>query len=87
MEEEFGAEWLKTPSRPKDFLDVQDIITVETEHFTFAKIARFGELPKGQLIGTDQGTIYKAPFDPTVLIMPDKRLIPGKTAVRLAKKL
>lgn len=89
MEEEFGAEWLENPLvGPKDFLDVQDIITVETEHFTFAKDWQgLEELQKGQLIGTDQGTIYKAPFDPTVLIMPDKRLIPGKTAVRLAQKL
>jgi hypothetical protein len=44
----------------------------------------FEQLPAGTLIGHDGDEPVLAPHDPTVLIMPSRRLWPGKTAVRLA---
>jgi hypothetical protein len=41
-------------------------------------------LAKGSLIGHDGDEAVLAPHEPTVLIMPTRRLWPGKTAVRLA---
>ena len=39
------------------------------------------------LIGKDDQEDIRAPYEETILIMPSKRLFPGKTAVRLAYKL
>ena len=47
----------------------------------------FETLKKGVLIGKDDNEEVYAPFEETILIMPSKRLFPGKTAVRLAYKL
>ena len=44
-------------------------------------------LAKGTLIGHDGPRAIVAPFEPTVLIMPTRRLYPGKTAVRLAQPI
>ena len=44
----------------------------------------FDKLTKGSVIGKDGDEIIYAPFEETILIMPTKRLFPGKTAVRLA---
>ena len=44
----------------------------------------FEKLKKGTIIARDGNKIITAPFDETFLIMPTKRFIKGKTAVRLA---
>jgi hypothetical protein len=46
----------------------------------------FDVLKKGDVIGQDDQKFIYAPYDETILIMPTKRLFPGKTAVRLAYK-
>jgi predicted deacylase len=63
-------------------------ITIETDDFRFAQDWRgFEHLEKGTLIGYDGPREIHAPHDDTVLIMPSRRLWPGKTAVRLAKPI
>ena len=47
----------------------------------------FEKIKKGTIIGNDDGESIYAPFDETILIMPTKRLFPGKTAVRLAYQI
>ncbi len=65
--------------------EVSGPITIHTEHFKFAQDWRgFEHLPQGTLIGHDGDQAVVAPHEPTVLIMPSRRLWPGKTAVRLA---
>ncbi|MFM1855544.1 MAG: hypothetical protein RLZ83_853, partial [Pseudomonadota bacterium] len=44
----------------------------------------FEQLHRGTVIGHDGDEPVIAPHEPTVLIMPSRRLWPGKTAVRLA---
>ncbi len=67
---------------------VGKIITIKTEKFKFDQDWQgFEILKKGVLIGKDDQEDVCAPFVETILIMPSKRLFPGKTAVRLAYKL
>ena len=59
--------------------------TTEFNNFKFEKNWQgFDKLSKGSVIGKDGDEIIYAPFEETILIMPTKRLFPGKTAVRLA---
>jgi len=70
---------------PKRVYWVSGPVTIKTERFVFAQDWRgFEHLPKGTLIGHDGGEPVYAPHEPTVLIMPSRRLWVGKTAVRLA---
>ncbi len=77
------------PPRPAQrFYEVMGPVTIETGDFRFAQDWRgFEHLPQGTLIGHDGDRAIVAPHDPTVLIMPSRRLWPGKTAVRLARPL
>ena len=71
-----------------DVLKVGKIITIKSENFTFDQDWQgFEKLKKGTLIGKDNQEDIYAPFEETILIMPSKRLFPGKTAVRLAYKV
>ena len=84
---DFGAERMATrPARaPNRVLQVSGPVTIRTDRFRFAQDWRgFEQLPQGTLIGHDGDEPIHAPHDPTVLIMPSRRLWPGKTAVRLA---
>lgn len=76
----------KRPSRlPQRVYQVSGPVTIKTDSFRFAQDWRgFEHLAKGSLIGHDGGEAVLAPHEPTVLIMPTRRLWPGKTAVRLA---
>ena len=66
--------------------EVSGPVTIETKDFRFAEAWRgFEHLEKGRLIGWDGDREIRAPHDTTVLIMPSRRLWPGKTAVRLAQ--
>jgi hypothetical protein len=63
-------------------------VTIETNAFVFdQQWTGFEHLAKGTLIGHDGPRAIIAPFEPTVLIMPTRRLYPGKTAVRLAQPI
>lgn len=87
---DYGADWTagRPPPGPMQFLQVTEAVTIETEDFRFARDwTGFEHLPRGTLIGHDGPREIRAPHDPTVLIMPSRRLSPGKTAVRLAQQL
>ena len=71
-----------------DVYKVGKIITIKSENFKFDQDWQgFETLKKGVLIGKDDNEEVYAPYEETILIMPSKRLFPGKTAVRLAYKL
>lgn len=75
----------RPPRSPTEYLEVMQPVTIETRNFRFAQDWRGLErLEKGTLIGHDGDRAVIAPYDPTVLVMPSRRLWPGKTAVRLA---
>ena len=75
----------RPPKIPSRVFEVSGPVTIKTEAFRFAQDWRgFEQLPAGTLIGHDGDEPVLAPHDPTVLIMPSRRLWPGKTAVRLA---
>ena len=87
VENDFGHDWLKKmPAAPAQaFYEVGEIVTVASDAFIFNQLWEgFEHLAKDTLIGRDGSRLITAPFDTTVLIMPSKRLHPGKTAVRLA---
>ena len=74
------------PAPRPAFYEVMAPVTIRTEAFRFAEEWRgFEHLEQGRLIGWDGEAEVRAPHDPTVLIMPSRRLWPGKTAVRLAR--
>lgn len=87
---DFGVERMAgRPPRPAPtFYEVSGPVTIETDAFRFAEDWRgFEHLEQGRLIGWDGARAIHAPHDPTVLIMPSRRLWPGKTAVRLARPI
>ena len=87
MAADFGAERLtqRPAQAPRRFYQVSGAVTIKTPVFRFAQDWRgFEHLPQGTLIGHDGEEAVLAPHEPTVLIMPTRRLWPGKTAVRLA---
>lgn len=70
---------------PVQHFQVTEAVTIETDDFRFAEDwTGYEHLPKDTLIGHDGAREIRAPHEPTVLIMPSRRLWPGKTAVRLA---
>ena len=62
-------------------------MTITGERFEFVGDFRGLEvLPKkGTLIGRDDGSEVRTPYDDCVLIMPARRLVKGQTAVRLGR--
>ena len=90
MKNDFGLEYLSNSKKigNSDVFKVGEIVTIKTENFVFEKDWQgFEKIKKGTIIGNDDGKIIYAPFDETILIMPTKRLFPGKTAVRLAYQI
>jgi len=91
MDENFADDFIyknKALNFQNDVYKVGKIITIKSENFKFDRDWQgFETLKKGQLIGKDDNKEVYAPFKETILIMPSKRLFPGKTAVRLAYKL
>lgn len=87
---DFADDYMVTrgPKPASRLYQVVGPITIETDEFRFAQDWRgFEHLEKGTLIGYDGTREIQAPHDDTVLIMPSRRLWPGKTAVRLAKPI
>ncbi len=91
MDENFADDFIyknKALNFQNDVYKVGEIITIKSENFKFDQDWQgFETLKKGVLIGKDDDEEVYAPFEETILIMPSKRLFPGKTAVRLAYKL
>ena len=88
MDNNFGADIISNEivsSNQIEVFKVGEIVTIKTNNFKFEKNWQgFDKLTKGSVIGKDGDKIIYAPFEETILIMPTKRLFPGKTAVRLA---
>jgi predicted deacylase len=87
MKSDFGNDYLNNSKNKEQmrFFKVGIGILIKTSEFVFAKDWQgFDHLSKGTLIGHDGKEPIIAPYEPTVLIMPTKRLFPGLTAVRLA---
>lgn len=87
---DFGAEVIDARPAPGTMrhFQVTEAVTIRTDDFRFAEDWKgFEHLPKDTLIGHDGPHEIRAPHEPTVLIMPSRRLAPGKTAVRLAHPL
>ena len=91
MDESFADDFIyknKALNFQNDVYKVGKIITIKSENFKFDQDWQgFETLKKGVLIGKDDQEDVCAPYGETILIMPSKRLFPGKTAVRLAYKL
>ena len=90
MQPDFGLEYLSQSKNKEQmrFFKVGMAVTIKTDKFAFSKDWQgFDHLAKGTLIGNDGDEPILAPYEPTVLIMPTKRLFPGLTAVRLAYPL
>jgi succinylglutamate desuccinylase len=90
MQDDFGLEYLSKSKNKEQmrFFKVGMAVTIKTDKFVFSKDWQgFDHLAKGTLIGNDGDEPILAPYEPTVLIMPTKRLFPGLTAVRLAYPL
>ena len=91
MDENFADDFIyknKILNFQNDVYKVGKIITIKSENFKFDQDWQgFETLKKGVLIGKDDNEEVYAPYEETILIMPSKRLFPGKTAVRLAYKL
>lgn len=90
MNGEFGMEYLSNSKNDDQisFYKVGEIITIKTKKFKFSKDWQgFDNLDKGTIIAYDDEEPIYAPFEKTILIMPTKRLLVGKTAVRLAYQI
>ena len=91
MDKNFADDFIyhnQTLDFQNDVYKVGKIITIKSENFKFEQDWQgFETLKKGVLIGKDDQEDIRAPYEETILIMPSKRLFPGKTAVRLAYKL
>jgi len=72
---------------PQEFFEVTEAVTIK-EGFTFAHAYTGGEIIQtaGTLLGHDGERAVVTPYDDCMLVMPSKRLWPGQTAVRLARR-
>jgi predicted deacylase len=69
------------------FIEVTDVVTIETEAFAFAERYRSLDVipATGTLIARDGEREVRTPYDDCVLIMPAKKIKPSLTAVRLGR--
>lgn len=76
---EFGA--------PKRY-EVTDAMVAKTDRFRFAgEFIGFEELPAGTLIAIDDDEELRAPAGGCTLVMPARRIVKGRDAVLLARRL
>jgi predicted deacylase len=68
-------------------IQVTEAVAITGDKFEFVRDFRGLEVlsPKGTLIGRDNGSEIRTPYDDCVLIMPSRRLAKGQTAVRLGR--
>lgn len=65
-----------------------DVLVAKNEDFRFSQpFIGFEELPGGMLIATDGEEEIRAPADGCTLIMPARRIVKGRDAVSLARRL
>ena len=86
-----GAAFLATRPlpQPQRFLEVTEAVTIKTDRFAFTEPYRGLECiaEAGTVIAMDGTEPVRTPHDDCILIMPSKRLWPGQTAVRLARRI
>ena len=68
-------------------IEVTEAVTISSSRFEFVEPYVGLEViaEKGSLIGHDDGSEIRTPYDNCVLIMPSRRLVRGQTAVRLGR--
>ncbi len=75
------------PAHGQRHIEVTEAVTIKSDSFEF--IADFQGLETipmtGTIIAHDAGAPVTTPYNDCVLIMPSRRLTPGKTAVRLGR--
>ncbi|SFJ95582.1 Succinylglutamate desuccinylase [Pseudovibrio ascidiaceicola] len=88
---DFGEAFLaeQPPLVPQKTIEIVAPVTVQNESFRFSEDYLGMEViaEKGTVIAMDGDTPVTTPHDNCVLIMPSRRLLVGKTAVRLGKLL
>jgi predicted deacylase len=74
---------------PQTAWRVVETVTIATDDFRFADAYSGGEVMarSGTVIGHDGERPVATPSDDCMLVMPSKRLWPGQTAVRLARRV
>lgn len=77
----------KTPLPRQRSIEVTNAITIQSNTFQFTNDYYGMEvIPKsGTIIATEEGKPIRTPYDDCVLIMPNRRLQKGQTAVRLGR--
>lgn len=88
MADEDLLDGLGEPKGPQSLFTVTEAVTIRTEGFRFAKAFTGGEIiaKAGTVLGHDGDRPVTTPYDDCMLVMPSKRLWPGQTAVRLARR-
>ena len=76
------------PPPPQTAWTVVEAVTIQTDAFRFADAFTGGEVipTAGAVIGHDGDRAIVTPHDDCMLVMPSRRLWPGQTAVRLARR-
>ncbi len=72
---------------PQRRIEVTEAVTIKSGNFSFTHDFRGLEVvaKAGTVIAEDDGDPIRTPYDGCVLIMPNRRLMPGFTAVRLGR--
>lgn len=75
------------PTRPQEFVTVTDPVTIESDAFAFLQPFEGLEVIEkaGTVIAMDGDKEVATPHDNCILIMPNRRLWKGQTAVRLGR--
>ncbi len=75
--------------KPQVFYEVTDAVTIKSSDFRFCQDFKGMEIiPKqGSIIAYDGDEAITTPYDNCMLIMPNRRLWAGQTAVRLSRSL
>ena len=84
----FAAKHLtQTPPAAQQFIEVTDVVTIETDVFAFAQPWRGLEVipAPGTLVARDGQREVRTPYPNCVSVMPARRLARGLTAVRLGR--
>lgn len=84
---DLAAQYKPQAGAPKRY-EVTDSLIAKTDHFRFAAdFVGFEELPAGALIATDGEEELRAPAEGCTLVMPARRIVKGRDAVLLARRL
>ena len=81
------AAWLRASPLPQRTIEITQTVTVATAEFRFAEtFVGMEVMPRaGTVIAHDGRRAVRTPYDDCVLIMPNRRLRIGDTAVRLGR--